>query len=52
MEAADPVIKRVVAFILQNQLIPTFATALTPWIISVMKQSMQSPWSCGWINVL
>lgn len=32
MEAAEPVLKRVVAFILQNQLIPIFAPALTPWI--------------------
>lgn len=45
MEATEPVLERVVAFILQNQLIPRFATVLTPRITSIMKPSMQSPWS-------
>lgn len=45
MEATEPVLERVVAFILQNQLIPRFATTLTPRITSIMKPSMQNPWS-------
>lgn len=42
MEAAESILERVVAFILQNQLIPRFSTALTLWILSMVKNLCKS----------
>ena len=52
MEATEPVLERMVAFILQNQLIPRFATVLTPRITSIMKPSMHSPGHGNGLHVL